>query len=472
MRFGTAIRETDPGLRLELDGFYDREGRRMCFRGVNIAGNAKFPPFIPFQESCWWDLLASWGFNMVRLTIFWEAIEPEPDTYDLCYLAKVLEMVDQASQRGIYILLDMHQDLYSRTLCGDGAPAWAMPKDVDTESNDSFGGQFWGAAYILSRDVRASFTHFFNSADLKEHYKNAWLEVVKSVGDNPFILGYDIMNEPSCGNIPNDCGQFENRFLKSFYQEVISAIRELQPSAVCFVEPHVLDMYTSKLTPFQADRLVYAPHLYNPLSITLRFNPIPEDLLFQALLARHQEKARALRMPLFIGEFGAPWTMQPFYARDMAVNNALENLEENLIDCVYWDFSVKDVDAWNGEDFSLLDREGRARGLKVNVRPSITRLRGCCAFQHFDPATKKYTARFKSEPGNPPTVIRIPKLQYPDGFRVCLSDGWAEFLEDTGELLFYPSWEGRHQILVTTPANELAGYSPAFVLKPVPSRSP
>ncbi|NMC09378.1 MAG: hypothetical protein GYA39_00140 [Methanothrix sp.] len=61
MRFDTAIRETDPRLKLEWDGFYDREGRRMCFRGVNIAVNAKFPPFVPFQESCWWDLLASWG---------------------------------------------------------------------------------------------------------------------------------------------------------------------------------------------------------------------------------------------------------------------------------------------------------------------------------------------------------------------------------------------------------------------------
>jgi hypothetical protein len=132
----------------------------------------------------------------------------------------------------------------------------------------------------------------------------------------------------------------------------------------------------------------------------------------------------------------------------MAVNNALENLEENLINCAYWDFSVKDVDGWNGEDFSLFDREGRARGLNVNVRPSITRLRGYCAFQHFDPATKKYTAHFKSEPGNPPTVIRIPKLQFPDGFRTCLSDGWAKFFEDTGELWFYPGYEGRHHILL------------------------
>ena len=61
----------------------------------------------------------------------------------------------------MYTLLDMHQDLYSRWLHGDGAPAWAFPADVNPENNDGFGGRFWGCAYTLSRDVRLCFTNFF-----------------------------------------------------------------------------------------------------------------------------------------------------------------------------------------------------------------------------------------------------------------------------------------------------------------------
>ena len=58
------------------------------------------------------------------------------------------------------------------------------------------------------------------------------------------------MNEPSCGNIPIEDGQFENKFLKPLYEEATAAIRQVHPEAIGSVEPHILDMYTSKLTPF------------------------------------------------------------------------------------------------------------------------------------------------------------------------------------------------------------------------------
>lgn len=439
----------EPTLLLEPDGFHDSEGRLIYFRGVNIAGNAKLPPFIPFGEPSWWDLLASWGFNMVRLTIFWEAIEPEPNLYDRSYLGNIKKMVDEASQRGIYILLDMHQDLYSRWLHGDGAPAWTFPEGVDPENNDSFGGQFWSFAYTFSSDVRACFTNFFISAELKKHYKNAWLEVAKCIHGNPYVLGYDIINEPSYGDIPNYSGQFENRFLKPFYEDVISALRQIHPEAVGFVEPPFSDMHTSKLTPFEVKDLVYAPHLYNSLSNTLQFDPFPDDLFFDMMLLVQQEKAKYLNMPLFIGEFGSPWGLQPFYARDLAVDSALEAMEENFVSNAYWDFSVKDVDVWNKEDFSLIDKIGRPRGLGVNVRPNVRRLRGAPIYQRFNQFTKKYALRFKSEPGMPPTVIHIPEsVQYPKGFQIFLSDGYREYSPQNGELFYFPSYDGYHEIFI------------------------
>jgi endoglycosylceramidase len=158
------------GLKLRPDGFYDLHGRLAIFWGVNMAANAKFPPFIPFLESKWWDMLASWGFNVVRLTLFWEAIEPEPGVYDKSYLDKIERMVDQVSKRGIYALLNMHQDLYNRWLqgdvCGDGAPYWAFPPDVDPKNNAALAGYeaaMWSMAYSPSDEVKQCFTHFFES---------------------------------------------------------------------------------------------------------------------------------------------------------------------------------------------------------------------------------------------------------------------------------------------------------------------
>jgi endoglycosylceramidase len=342
----------------------------------------------------------------------------------------------------------MHQDLYSRSLCGDGAPDWTFPSYVDPRRNDSFGGRFWSAAYTLSGDVRCCFTHFFLSERLQEHYRLAWQKVAARFKSHPCILGYDVMNEPSRGDIPNDRGQFENLVLRPFYEETISAIREVHPGAIGFVEPHGQNMFSSRLKPFSIRGLVYAPHIYNSLAVTLRFDLLPDEMLFPQLLKGHQQKASELGLPLFVGEFGAPWSMEPSGARNMAVDDALQSLEASFIDCAYWDYSVKDVKAWNEEDFSLIDEKGLPRGLEVNVRPYLARLEGQPIRQSFNSSTKAFLVRFKSRPGLPPAVLRVPAIQYPRGFRLKLSGGRAEHLEERGELWYYPDHDGCHQLLL------------------------
>jgi len=82
-------------------------------------------------------------------------------------------MVEPASKRGIYVLLDMHQDLYIRWLhgdvCGDGAPYWALHPDVDPKNNEALKGYDageWVTAYAKSEEVRRCFTNFFESEEL------------------------------------------------------------------------------------------------------------------------------------------------------------------------------------------------------------------------------------------------------------------------------------------------------------------
>jgi endoglycosylceramidase len=445
--------DADPHLVLDKDGFHDSVGRLVYFRGVNMGSNAKLPPFLPFEDPRWWDLLSSWGYNMVRLTIFWEAVEPEPGVYDQEYLDKIEEMVDEASKRGIYVLLDMHQDQYSRCLKGDGAPYWALPRSVDPKDNSGIAGRFWFSAYFVSSDVRSSFANFFQSDDLKNHYYNSWKEVAKRVGNNPYVLGYDIMNEPFGGEIPNDNGEFENGFLKPFYQDAISSIREVDPDAIGFVEPAIVDLYASKLSPFDRDGLVYAAHLYRSLSWRAWLDPIYKIVSFDSLLDLQKDKANELNMPLFTGEFGVPWTTNPFLGRDRQVNEAMKALEENFLSNAYWDFSVENGSVWNEEDYSLLDDKGQPRGLEVNVRPYVRRLYGSPIYQSFDPYSKDYSLVFEgcSKYSCPvPTIIHVPeKVHYPGGFVVRISDGRVGYDKDRGELWYVPGQDGRHYVNIS-----------------------
>lgn len=60
--------------------------------------------------------------NFVRLGVMWEAVERTEGVYDDAYLDRVEAMVNKLGDAGIYTLVDMHQDVFARTMCGEGFP--------------------------------------------------------------------------------------------------------------------------------------------------------------------------------------------------------------------------------------------------------------------------------------------------------------------------------------------------------------
>jgi endoglycosylceramidase len=76
-----------------------------------------------------------WGFNFARFLITWDGLEPAPGVYDEAYLDRVAERMDWFRAAGIYVVLDMHQDVYGavdsdgRSIGGNGAPPWASQTD-------------------------------------------------------------------------------------------------------------------------------------------------------------------------------------------------------------------------------------------------------------------------------------------------------------------------------------------------------
>jgi endoglycosylceramidase len=68
--------------------------------------------------------LVKWGFNLVRLGVMWEAVERQPGVYDTNYLNKVNDLINKLGARGIYTMVDAHQDVLSRKICGEGMPTF------------------------------------------------------------------------------------------------------------------------------------------------------------------------------------------------------------------------------------------------------------------------------------------------------------------------------------------------------------
>lgn len=70
-----------------------------------------------------------WGFNLVRLGVMWEAVERQPGVYDYGYLKKINDLINKLGEKGIYTMVDAHQDVFARSMCGEGMPTFYFPDE-------------------------------------------------------------------------------------------------------------------------------------------------------------------------------------------------------------------------------------------------------------------------------------------------------------------------------------------------------
>ena len=150
-------------MRLKAEGrwFKDEAGRTVILRGVNLSGSSKVPvrppgathlpdslderkdisfvgrPF-PLEEADeHFSRLKRWGLDFLRFVVTWEALEHEgPGIYDEACIDYIAAVLEKAAEHDINLLIDPHQDVWSRFSGGDGAPAWTF--DVAGLDIDAF----------------------------------------------------------------------------------------------------------------------------------------------------------------------------------------------------------------------------------------------------------------------------------------------------------------------------------------------
>jgi hypothetical protein len=234
--------------------FVDDLDRRVMLHGINLGGSSKVPftpngatyiregffdhrnvsfvgrPFPLDQADEHLSRLREWGFDFLRLLVTWEAIEHAgPGIYNQAYLDYILAVVKKADQFGFNLFIDPHQDVWSRFSGGDGAPGWTLEAAgfdlthfaetgaaiVHATHGDPFPRMIWGSN-TGKLACATMFSLFFGGTDfapntkvegepaqdyLQRHYIEAIQQVALRLKDQPNVLGYDTMNEPSCGYI-------------------------------------------------------------------------------------------------------------------------------------------------------------------------------------------------------------------------------------------------------------------------------
>lgn len=242
----------------------DDSGRTLILRGCNLGGDSKYPaapdgatgnpdglldpaavsfvgrPFPADEADAHFSRLASWGFLFLRLVVTWESIEHAgPGVYDESYLAYLRKILKKAEQHGIAVVVDCHQDVWSRWTGGDGAPAWTLEKlgmDLSLfgrtgaalthqEAGADYGRMVWPTNY--NRYACATmFTLFFAGNEyapgvlidgesaqdyLQSRYIAAMRHAYRRLKDCKAIAGWGPMNEPHAGFIGyGDLASLEN----------------------------------------------------------------------------------------------------------------------------------------------------------------------------------------------------------------------------------------------------------------------
>lgn len=263
----------------------DARGREVLLRGVNVNAFVEYAAYDPDRFTTYpftradADRIAATGWNVVRLLLSWSRVEPEPGVYDEAYLDEVAWAVDVLARRGVYTLVDLHQDAWGPSLAArededcegvgapafgwDGAPAWATLDEGQPRCTPA-------GVRELSPAVRRAFQRFWEDAPgpggvgIRTRYVRMLAHVAARFAPYDAVAGYDLMNEP------NAIGDAEVAGLDALYAEAIPAIREAEdavgaPSRLVFVEPAITwaDLGFGAPGPIETDdQLVYAPHLY------------------------------------------------------------------------------------------------------------------------------------------------------------------------------------------------------------------
>lgn len=215
-------------VRVEKNYLKDERGRYLFIHGLNVSGSDKFPvgenpskiitedvSYVgkPLNEKeaekakvedrpltfdqiyneekmvDYLNQIKDLGFNAIRLILMWEGVEHEGrGKYDNDYLDYIEEIVKKANEHNIYVLMDFHQDIFSRHLVsyyndefeknlglkdppargtslamflsllppytdsvrGDGAPRWAVQACLPEKDLDS---EYWGWPRFLGLNI-------------------------------------------------------------------------------------------------------------------------------------------------------------------------------------------------------------------------------------------------------------------------------------------------------------------------------
>ncbi|MFW9773378.1 MAG: glycosyl hydrolase family 5, partial [Candidatus Thorarchaeota archaeon] len=282
---------------------------------------------------------------------------------------------------------------------------------------------------------------------------------------NPIILNneYFVVKE---GKIVD----FNQDYLSPFILKYTKTIREVIPNSIIFFESQAIRILRGERLIFKVpENVVHAGHWYDGATLGTKrpmikaSYDISEDKIvmgkknIQEMFNRQLNNIKSIAqsihggIPTLIGEFGLPYDLnnkEAYQKFKSEPNIAWEKhiklltmyynaLDANLLHSTQWNYTADNTnewgDQWNLEDLSIFsknqvvnpeDINSGGRAIKGFCRPHFIRCAGIPLKTEFNIKTGSFYLEFDGETSiKESTLIYVPKVHYPNGFEVKVSEG-------------------------------------------------
>jgi endoglycosylceramidase len=292
------------------------------------------------------------------------------------------------------VLIDIHQDDYSKFIGNDGAPLWAI-QPPPTQITDGP-----ASPNPLSQEVVSAYGTFFGDpnvgAYLRTRFATMAAELAARFADDPAVIAFETYNEPLATDAQ----------LLAFNQQVIAAIRAAAPNKLVFYEPSATFDEIGEASLGNGSLgagTAYSPHVYTLAFTDPDTSGVTENTYAPANY-NALEEAQSWQAPLVITEFGYPPASVNFV--DWALWQG-QLQDQVLASSFFWDW--KDWGTWGFFDF---DDAGtpteRAYVVAAMTRPRLEAAAGQLTSVSYDPTLQALSVTFNGSAAvTAPNVVSI-----------------------------------------------------------------
>lgn len=432
--------DTAGPLRLRGRQLVDAAGRVVIIHGVNSV--RKSEPYLSPLEDGWLGPsdMASFdrdGFTGVRLSVRPERLTPEPGVVDEGYLDDLQAVVERLAEHNMWVLLDLHQDVFSGMPDWATLPATAALSDEAPEFLKPIG---WSAEYFSPRSLQ-QWEDWWSNAELPggrgvvDAYGDGVAAVAQRFADADNLIGLELLNEPfpSSSQLANcltgSCPALD-ALVSARFAELTNRVRAVAPTMPVWWEPVTLSVLSPRpnldisgvTAGPEGQQVGVSFHTYclgTDAGEAAEPSPV-ELMLCNPSYQRSFDQAHGLATrwdaPAMMTEFGAS-------ASPLNVTEPTRLADRYLMSWLHWHHPFG----------PSLEPPDVVRSQLVRTYAQATA--GEPLAQSFDPASGRFSFRFRPDATIvAPTSIVVPGPQYPDGYVVSVVGAEVTSAPNAGHL--------------------------------------